>query len=446
MKHILSTILFMTVIAGGCSQQKEMEIHPGWIRSAVIYEVNTRQITPEGTFNAFSAMLPELKDMGVDVLWFMPIYPIGMEGRKGTLGSYYSIRDYGAVNPEFGTLEDFRNLVDRAHELDMKVILDWVAAHTSRDAVWLDKQDWYIRRPDGEPEFLYDWSDVARLNYDSPEMRQAMLESMCFWTEDVGVDGFRCDMADLTPVDFWNHTVPELRRHRPGIFMLAESENPVNTQKAFNAYYAWKLHHTMNSVAGGEKNTDSIRACLNDMQRDFGPNAIPLLFTSNHDENSWSGTEFERMGEAAHQMAALTFVLPGIPLIYTGQEKGNTKRLEFFEKDTLQPHNSAEFTAFYKTLTALRKGHPALQVPPYGGVLKEIPHDGPSNVFAFVREIEGNKVLSLFNFSDIPVSFTLTGSQTYGTYLDGFTRREYEINNNLKWEMEPHGFRILTLK
>ncbi len=436
----------MTVIAGGCSQQQDKEVHPGWIRNAVIYEVNTRQITPEGTFNAFAAMLPELREIGVDVLWFMPIYPIGQEGRKGTLGSYYSIRDYGAVNPEFGTMEDFRNLVDRAHELDMKVILDWVAAHTSRDAVWLDKQDWYIRRPDGEPEFLYDWSDVARLNYENKEMREAMVEKMRFWTEDVGVDGFRCDMADLTPVDFWNHAVPELRRHRPGIFMLAESENPVNTEKAFNAYYAWKLHHTMNSVARGEKTADSIRVCLNDMQRDFGPNAIPLLFTSNHDENSWSGTEFERMGEAVHQMAALTFVLPGIPLIYTGQEKGNTKRLEFFEKDTLQPHNSTEFTEFYKNLVALRKAFPALQVPPFGGTLKEVPHDGPSDILAFVRENEGNRVLALFNFSDQPVSFTLTGSQTDGTYLDWFSRTEYEISNNLTWDMEPHGYRILTLK
>ena len=202
----------------------------------------------------------------------------------------------------------------------------------------------------------------------------------------------------------------------------------------------------MNSVARGEKTADSIRVCLNDMQRDFGPNAIPLLFTSNHDENSWSGTEFERMGDAVHQMAALTFVLPGIPLIYTGQEKGNTKRLEFFEKDTLQPHNSAEFTEFYKNLVALRKAFPALQVPPFGGTLKEVPHDGPSDILAFVRENEGNRVLALFNFSDQPVSFTLTGSQTDGTYLDWFSRTEYEISNNLTWEMEPHGYRILTLK
>ncbi|MFA5441662.1 MAG: alpha-amylase family glycosyl hydrolase, partial [Bacteroidales bacterium] len=300
----------MTILAGGCSPRTERLIHPDWITNAVIYEVNTRQITPEGTFSALSFKLPELREMGIDVLWFMPIHPIGEVGRKGSLGSYYAIRDYGAVNPEFGTMEDFRQLVDKAHNLGMKVVLDWVAAHTSRDAVWLDQEDWYIRRPDGEAEFLYDWSDVARLNYENQDMRQAMLEKMLFWLEDIDIDGFRCDMADLTPVDFWNWAVPVLKEHKPGIFMLAESENPVNTEKAFNAYYAWRLHHTMNSVARGEKQADSIRNDLKNMLAEFGPNAIPLLFTSNHDENSWSGTEFERMGEAVLQMAVLTFVLP----------------------------------------------------------------------------------------------------------------------------------------
>ena len=179
----------MMVFAGSCSSVKEKETHPQWARNAVVYEVNVRQITPEGTFEAFRKMLPGLRDLGVDVLWFMPIHPIGEEGRKGTLGSYYAIRDYGAVNPEFGTLEDFRLVVDKAHELGMKVMLDWVAAHTSRDAVWLEHEDWYVRRPDGEPEFLYDWSDVARLNYDSRPMREAMLDKMRFWVEEVDVDG-----------------------------------------------------------------------------------------------------------------------------------------------------------------------------------------------------------------------------------------------------------------
>ncbi|HPJ82586.1 MAG: alpha-glucosidase C-terminal domain-containing protein [Bacteroidales bacterium] len=436
----------MTILASGCTSREQQEIHPRWIRNAVIYEVNTRQITTEGTFNAFAGMLPGLRELGVDVLWFMPIYPIGMEGRKGTLGSYYSIRDYGAVNPEFGTMEDFKMLVDRAHELGMKVILDWVAAHTSRDAVWLDQQDWYIRRPDGTPEFLYDWSDVARLNYQSQPMRQAMLEKMLFWLEEVDVDGFRCDMADLTPVDFWEWAVPQLRKAKPDIFMLAESENPVNTRQAFNAYYAWRLHHSMNSVARGEKNADSLRQCLDQMVRDFGPNPIPLLFTSNHDENSWSGTEFERMGEAVFQMAAFSFVLPGIPLIYTGQEVGNTKRLAFFEKDTLLPNESEQYKDFYSRLITFRKTSDALQVPPYGGHLLEVPHSGTSGVFAFTRETKGNRVLALFNFTSQPVSFRLTCSQTEGTYTDWNGLDHYTIDTLYNWNLEPYGYRLLTLE
>jgi glycosidase len=446
MKKTLIILSFMTILAGGCTSRAQQEIHPQWIRNAAIYEVNTRQITPEGTFSALSGLLPGLREMGVDVLWFMPIYPIGSQGRKGTLGSYYSIKDYGAVNPEFGTLDDFSRLVEQAHGLGMKVILDWVAAHTSRDAVWLDQEDWYIRRPDGTPEFLYDWSDVARLNYQSQPMRQAMLEKMLFWLEEVNVDGFRCDMADLSPVDFWEWAVPQLRKAKPDIFMLAESENPVNTQKAFNAYYAWKLHHTMNSVAKGEKNADSLRLCLDQMARDFGRNPIPLLFTSNHDENSWSGTEFERMGEAVFQMAAFSFVLPGVPLIYTGQEVGNTKRLAFFEKDTLQPHQSELFTDFYSRLITFRKVSHALQVPPYGGLLQEVPHSGPSCLFAFTREAEGNQVLALFNFSSQPVSFQLTGSQTEGTYTDWNGADQYSIDARLNWDLEPYGYRLLTLE
>lgn len=445
MKKILIIVSFMTILAGGCSPRTERLIHPDWITNAVIYEVNTRQITPEGTFSALSFKLPELREMGIDVLWFMPIHPIGEVGRKGSLGSYYAIRDYGAVNPEFGTMEDFRQLVDKAHNLGMKVVLDWVAAHTSRDAVWLDQEDWYIRRPDGEAEFLYDWSDVARLNYENQDMRQAMLEKMLFWLEDIDIDGFRCDMADLTPVDFWNWAVPVLKEHKPGIFMLAESENPVNTEKAFNAYYGWRLHHTMNSVARGEKQADSIRNDLKNMLAEFGPNAIPLLFTSNHDENSWSGTEFERMGEAVLQMAVLTFVLPGIPLIYTGQEAGNTKRLEFFEKDYIQPSDSVFFEDFYKGLITFKKSSAALQVPPYGGVLKEVPHTGPSSVFAFTRETEGNRVLALFNFSDQSVSFRLTGTQADGMYTDWKGQTGYNVTSEHTWEMGPHGYLVLTL-
>ncbi|MFY9364433.1 MAG: alpha-amylase family glycosyl hydrolase [Bacteroidales bacterium] len=444
MKRILFLIIVSMVLVNGCAPQQEKEVHPQWIKNAVLYEVNVRQITPEGTFAAFEQLLPRLGELGIDVLWFMPVHPIGVAGRKGPLGSYYSIKDYKAVNREFGTLEDFRSVVDKAHQLGMHVIMDWVAAHTSRDAVWLEHEDWHVRRPDGEPEFLYDWSDVARLNYQSEDMRAAMLDAMRFWVEDVDVDGFRCDMADLTPIDFWEHAVPELRKVKEDLFMLAESENPINTREAFHAYYGWRLHHTLNDVAQAKKDAGSIRHTLGLMLEEFGPNAIPLHFTSNHDENSWNGTEFERMGQATWQMAALTFALPGIPLIYTGQEVGNTKQLEFFEKDNLQPHEAALFTDFYTQLIRFKHQSPALQVPPYGGTVVEITHDGPENVFVFIREVEGNRILALFNFTDRPQSFRLQKGADSGTFTDWRGEEILQADENTLWELEPYGFRLFS--
>lgn len=440
------TLLIMIFSAGGCMPRTPNGIHPKWSRNAVMYEVNTRQITMEGTFAAFQRKLPGLKKMGIDIIWFMPIYPIGEEGRKGTLGSYYAIKDYTAVNPEFGTLQDFKNCVREAHRLGMKVIIDWVAAHTSRDAVWLDHYDWYIRRTDGQPEFLYDWSDVARLNYENPEMRQAMLRAMMFWVKEADVDGFRCDMADLTPVDFWEWAVPRLRQIKPDLFMLAESENPVNTKNAFNAFYAWTVHHTLNDMAAGRKNTDSLRTCLQTMNKLFGSRAIPLLFTSNHDENSWNGTEFERLGPAVRQMAVLTFALPGLPLIYTGQELGNKKRLEFFEKDFVGDSDPEGFSSFYSKLICLKANTPALEVPPYGGTVVDMANTNPQNVFSFTRSVEGSRILALFNFSGLPVSFQIIDPTVEGTYRNAFSGEVTVILTNTVWEMVPYEFLIFTAK
>lgn len=444
MKKILYLISLSMVLVNGCAPQQEKEFHPQWVKNAVMYEVNVRQITPEGTFAAFEQMLPQLHELGIDVLWFMPIHPIGVTGRKGVLGSYYSIKDYKAVNQEFGTLEDFRKVVDKAHQLGMRVIMDWVAAHTARDAVWLEHEDWHVRRPDGEPEFLYDWSDVARLNYGSKDMREAMLDAMLFWIEEADVDGFRCDMADLTPIDFWEHAAPALRKAKEDVFLLAESENPINTKEAFHAYYGWRLHHTLNDVAQAKKDADSIRHTLAQMVEEFGPNAIPLLFTSNHDENSWNGTEFERMGQATWQMAALTFALPGIPLVYTGQEVGNVKQLAFFEKDNLQPENAETFTRFYKQLIQFKHQSPALKVPPYGGVVKEAALDGSCNVFAFTREAQGNSILALFNFTDQLQTVRLTDGAGTGTFADWKGEETLQADEQTLWELEPYGFRLFT--
>ncbi|NLZ95743.1 MAG: alpha-amylase, partial [Bacteroidales bacterium] len=310
-----------------------------------------RQYTTEGTFSAFEQHIPRLQELGVDILWFMPIQTIGEVERKGSLGSYYSIQNYTEVNSEFGTLADFKSVVEKAHASGMKVILDWVANHTSRDAVWLENEDWYVTDSLGNVEAPYDWSDVAKLNYNNDDMSETMLENMLWWVREADIDGFRCDVANEVPTVFWERATDSLKALKPNIFMLAEAEEPELNSKAFDAYYAWDFHHKMNMVAQGDGNVDSLRASLNKMNTRFDDRAIPMYFTSNHDENSWSGTEFERMGDAVTAFTALSYVLPGMPLIYNGQEVGFDRRLEFFEKDNIDWSavvSKDEFTDLYK--------------------------------------------------------------------------------------------------
>jgi glycosidase len=389
-----------------CHTPEQPLQHPEWSRNAVIYEVNVRQYTPEGTFNAFAEHLPRLKDLGVDILWFMPIHPIGVEERKGPLGSYYSVRDYEAVNPEFGDMNDFKNVVQQAHEMGFKVIIDWVANHTSRDAKWINNEGWYLKDSAGRIKMLYDWTDVAELNYDNPAMRRAMTDALLYWVREADIDGFRCDVAVEVPVDFWDAAVAELKAVKPDLFMLAEAEEPALQQNAFDMYYAWSLHATMNRIAQGKENVTALRSGLQQMNSRFPSFTIPMYFTSNHDENSWNGTEFERMGEAAKTFAALTYILPGMPLIYNGQEAGFNRRLEFFTKDQIDWTDNGGYFHFYKELNQLRKSHPALYSQPSGGVLQEIGNSTPEAVFACRRNVDGNTVVAVFNLSNAPQNVT----------------------------------------
>ena len=329
---------------------------------AVIYELNIRQATAEGTLAAAEAKLPELKDLGVDVVWLMPLYPIGIEGRKGSLGSYYAIRDYCDVNPEFGTLEDFDHFVEAAHSQGLKVIIDWVANHTSPDHPWVTGKDsdWYVRDAEGKTIVEYDWTDIAKLNYANADMRAEMEKSMRFWL-DRGIDGFRCDVAYQVPADFWGPVFERFRNDYPReLFFLAEGEEPWLAEAGFDCTYAWRLHHLLNDIAQGKADADSLLGYIEWNNKEFGPNHR-LTFTTNHDENAWSGTEFERMGDAWKAMTVLCWTLPGSqPLLYTAQEVGYDHRFQFFEKDPMPDwhHNAA--TDFYAYLNALKHSHPAL--------------------------------------------------------------------------------------
>lgn len=388
-------------------KKKTESVHPEWVYDAVIYEVNTRQFTPEGTFNALTEHLPRFQELGVDILWFMPIQTIGEEDRKGTLGSYYSIKNYTEINSEFGTLDDFKSVVSVAHNLGMKVVLDWVANHTSRDAVWVEEHpEWYVRDSLGGLAVRYDWTDIAQLDYSNDELRSEMISSMMFWINETDIDGFRCDVAYELPTDFWVVASDSFKSLKSDIFLLAEAEKPELNETVFNAFYAWDFHHTMNSVAQGKSNVDSLRLSLSNMISSFPSHAIPMFFTSNHDENSWNGTEFERMGEAAEAFAALIYVMPGMPLIYSGQEVGFDNRLEFFEKDTIDWTDTDSFTDFYAELSNLKEHNPALQSQEKDGEMVEITNSNPGSVWSFSRKYGDNEVISVFNLTDQEVDVT----------------------------------------
>lgn len=399
---------------------------PEWSNNAVIYEVNVRQFTQEGTFNAFAEHLPRLKDLGVDILWFMPIHPIGELNRKGTLGSYYSIKDYKGVNPEFGTLQEFKAIVDQAHNLGMKVILDWVANHTAWDHSWVEQNpQWYAKDSTGNLFAPFDWTDVVQLDYNNMEMRAAMTDALEFWVRDVNIDGYRCDVAGMVPVDFWENSRLALDKIKP-VYMLAEDEGVSSLlNNAFNSNYGWSFHHIMNKIAKGELNAIDAKKYFEKADSIYPSGTYAMHFTSNHDENSWNGTEFERMGEAAKTFAALSFAIEGMPLIYTGQEAGLNKRLEFFEKDLVIWDDYA-YTPFYQSLVKLKKNNPALWNGLAGGKMEFIETNSPEQLLCFSRTKENNKVLAVFNLSGKSATL-FANTEPAGQYTEYFSGKQITL-------------------
>lgn len=415
---------------------------PEWIKNSVLYEVNIRQYTPEGTFKAFETHLPRLKELGVDILWIMPIHPISEKNRKGSLGSYYAVKDYRGINPEFGTLEDFKGLVNKAHEMGFKVIIDWVANHTGWDNAWITEHpEWYTQDSTGaiippNP----DWSDIADLNFDSKPMRRAMIEAMDYWVKETNIDGFRCDVAWGVPQDFWESASASLDSIRP-VYMLAEDEDhPALLEKAFESNYAWKLHHLLNEVAQGKKTAADIQNYYTDSVSTYAPGTFPMQFITNHDENSWQGTEYERMGDAVPAFAALSFTVEGIPLIYSGQEAGLNKRLLFFEKDTINWTNLS-MQKFYQSLVSLKRGNRALWNGTAGAPMVFVETSAPQNVLAFTREKDKTQVLAVFNLSPNPVELSVQLSQP-GDYRDYFSGETKTLVPGQVLKLDRWGYRI----
>ena len=416
----------------------------------MLYEMNVRQLTPEGTLRAAAARLEFLRDLGVDAVWLMPIYPIGEKNRKGTLGSYYSIRDYCAVNPELGTMDDFDDFVAEAHRLGMKVLMDWVANHTSRDARWIAGKpaSWYERDASGEPAVPWDWTDTAKLDYANRDVWEAQVAAMEFWIARHAVDGFRCDMAMLVPIGFWQYAAARLRRVKPDLFLLAEAEQRnLFDDGVFDACYGWEMHHLLNDVAQQRVRVTALRDWLRADRGRYPRSAMRLAFTSNHDENSWNGSEFARMGAARGIMAAFTFVVPGgLPLIYTGQEVGYDHSFAFFDRDPIpaESYRANAYTEFYRRLTELRHANPALAAGGRGGDMVEISNNAEDCLMTFVREVPGNQVVAVMNLSPYAIETDYYTGIYAGMYTDALTGRPSELRGHVVEPMGPWSYRILT--
>ena len=414
---------------------------PEWSYNKAIYEVNVRQYSKEGSFKAFEKHLPKLKELGADILWFMPINPIGVKNRKGTLGSYYSVKNYTEVNPEFGTLEDFKSVVKLVHKMGMFVIIDWVANHTAWDNPWIKEHpDFYTKDSLGNiisPN--PDWTDVADLNYDNKELWSAMIDALKFWVKECDIDGFRCDVAGMVPIEFWIEARTELEKTKK-LFMLAEWDTPA-MNLAFDMTYDWGLYKTLNVIAKGEKNVKNLISHIKRDQQEYPSNAFRMQFTSNHDENSWNGTVFERLGDAAEACAVLTCLVPDMPLVYTGQEAGNTKRFSFFEKDPVEWKDNKMFS-IYSKLFQLKKENKALLNGDRGGEMVFLKSSDEENIFAFTRSSGKDKVLAVFNLSNHPIDFELVGDTLPGSYRNLFTGKLDTFLSKQSYKLAPWEYKV----
>lgn len=418
--------------------------HPDWAKNATIYQINTRQFTDEGTFRAAEAHLPRLEELGATILWLMPVNPIGEENRKGTLGSPYAVKDYFGVNPEFGTLEDLRHFVDTAHDLGMYVILDWVANHTAWDNVLVrDHPEWYARDWKGDfcPTPWWDWVDIIDLDYDQQGLRHYMAEAMAYWVREADIDGYRCDVAGFVPTDFWEQVRRELDAIKP-VFMLAEWEARDLHTGAFDMTYAWSWNEAMHHIAVGKADVEALRVYYAWNDKAYPRDSIRMLFVSNHDKNAWEGTEYEQFGDALDAAIVLSVVSDGMPLVYNGQEAGNDRRLEFFERDPIvwQEHRMGEF---YRDLFALKRSNTALWNGQWGARMINVPNDAHSSVLSFVRQNEHDKVFALFNLSPEARTVTCSEGPHAGGYTDHVTGERVEVGETETFELPAWGWRVL---
>ncbi|MBK1876700.1 alpha-amylase family glycosyl hydrolase [Pelagicoccus mobilis] len=417
---------------------------PQWILDDTIYELNVRQFSEEGTFAAAEKQLDRIQELGIQTVWLMPIHPIGKTNRKGTLGSYYSIADYKGINPEFGDKESFRSFVKAAHKRGLKIVLDWVANHSAWENPWTKSNpDFYAKDPEGNfmPPHGTDWTDVIQLDFNNQELWTTMIDAMAYWINEYDIDGYRCDFAAGVPTDFWNEASKQLRKIKPDFFMLAESYQGDFNLEAFHASYAWERHHAFNAIAQGKAPASHLDDILA-REKLYMPKGTALLtFTSNHDENSWAGTTAERMGPAKRVFDLLSFTMPGIPLIYNGQEASLDKRLEFFERDPIEWKDFSE-SEYYSQLIELKRSVSALHGT--GAKLVRIPTTANEKVFAFRRENKDSQVVVFANLSNESVHCTAACSKMGNVYRSFFSGQKNRFKNTCEISLEPWAFEVFV--
>ena len=461
MKNLAKTLLlFLVIVTSSCLKKNDKETiddlryqpkeyvelkHPEWAKNATIYEANIRQFTPEGTFKAFESHLPRIKAMGIDIIWLMPINPIGVEKRKGTLGSEYSVKDYYGINPEFGTKEDFEALVDKIHSMGMYIIVDWVANHSSWDnQLAKDHPDWYTKTEEGnfQPTPWYDWDDVIDFDYEQPGIRKYMTEALVYWLKECDIDGYRCDTAGFLPTDFWDNARAEMDAVKP-VFMLAEWESRDLHKKAFDMTYSWTFFDKMVAQTRDKKGIGSLVEYMAHDVSTFPRNGYRMLFTDNHDMNSWNHNMFYNFGDGLKASMVLCGTVNGMPLVYGGQEAGLNRSLKFFDKDLID-WSKMPYEGLFKKLFDLKHRNHAIWNGNEGGVMVRIYNDKMDQVISFSRTKDKDKVINITNYSDKPVTVKLNSKFQKGDYTELFSGAKITLKDDAIFEMKPWQYMVLV--
>ena len=418
---------------------------PDWSKDAVIYQVNTRQFSQSGTFDGVIEKLAHIVGLGARILWLMPIHPIGEKHRKGELGSPYAVKDYFAINPEFGDESSLRRLIDEAHALGLKVILDWVPNHSAWDNHLVTQHpEWYARdyKGDFRPSPWWDWSDIIEFDYDQPGLREYMIMAMAYWVEEFDIDGYRCDVAGYVPNDFWRQLRTALDNIKP-VFLLAEWEDRDLHRDGFNMTYAWSWNEALHDIAHQKAPVDRLRKYYSWNERAWPRSAYRMTFVSNHDKNAWDGTQQEQFGECLEAAIVLSVLGEGMPLIHNGQEAGESKRLAFFERDPIdwQDHPIGDL---YRKLIHLKKRVPALWNGEYGASMIQVPNSLPAQVLSFVRRQDDVKVFVVLNLSADTADVDFHENLYRDEYIDLFEASCTRIPQTDNLSLPPWAYRVFV--